>query len=65
MTATIHTIKDIDGAREVKFQIKGGSLFVWARGADYEFDLGIYRNVMRRVLAMSTEDPASTAGSLA
>jgi hypothetical protein len=52
------TIKDIEGAREVQFEVQGGSVFVWGRGFSYEFDRGIFKHQIVRLLSMADTERA-------
>jgi len=46
-------MKDIEGAREVQFMVKGSSVFVWGKGFDYEFDRGIFTHQMKKLLGLA------------
>lgn len=35
------TVKDMDGAREVNFEVRGASVFLWNERFAYEFDTGL------------------------
>lgn len=35
------TVKDIDGAREVHFEVRNSSVFLWNDRFCYEFDTGL------------------------
>lgn len=48
-------MKDIDGARDVEWEVTANSVFVWGRGFSYEFDRGIFAHQMRRLLGAATE----------
>jgi hypothetical protein len=37
-------LKDIDGGRSVRVEVRNGSAFIWGRGFSYEFDLNILAN---------------------
>jgi hypothetical protein len=56
-------MKDIDGAREINFLAQGGSVFVWGRGFDYEFDRGIFTNQIKKLLNLSDSEKAPSVTS--
>lgn len=45
-------MRDIDGARTVEFEVRGGSVFMWGTGFSYEFDRGILAHQLGRMLGL-------------
>lgn len=47
-------LKDLDGARVVHIEARGGSVFVWGRGFNYEFDRAIFLHAVERETSPDT-----------
>lgn len=48
-------MKDIDGARTMEFEVRGGSIFVWGAGFSYEFDVKLFAHQIGRMLGLEPQ----------
>lgn len=57
-------MKDMDGAREVHFEARGGRVYMWGRGFSYEFDAGVFAHQVGRLIAPAAPANAERAPRL-